>query len=601
VNHLGREDILLSPNESDIGAIVRRNILIAFLVMRVLLAISFRKVIELPSGRTQKGFCFDTDQDGRQNLVFGAYADQHSIIQFWEHIGFDRYILEDTAEFSQLYDIGFLDGDSLVDMVGNHNGLWPYPLYVYESPTQYSNPTDIVWQDSGFENICGGYITDLDQDGRKEILFRYSLNNGSPRTCVYENTGENEYDKVWEDTMYRSGCFVDGDFDLDGRIEFWTGRAENYGGHVLAWECVGDNSYQLIFNDTLPRNNNHDIFASNDMDGNNKPEFLFTCYNPSAGKAWLYTYESIGDDLYGYFLVDSIAGIWGAMFEQRSCCGDVDADGIEEIVWSTFNQWHIYKAIGVHQYQKIYSSTWYLHDIKIVNVYDLNENGYPEVIETWYRSGNPPTHSLIICEIEGVRLHQPNGGEVLQPGQQYTITWEKFDPPGADSFSLFVSYNNGLDYQTITTIGQSDDTMYLWTVSDIVSDSCKIMVWAYGPPRLGEQVPRGTAWDFSDSVFTISEIGVTEARSQIQEARLQIIQNPVLDGNLRFRYTLSKPSKARLVLYNALGQVEEVLVDKMVNPGVYELKPNKFLPSGIYFIQLQTQEKTVTQKIIKLR
>jgi len=585
-----------------------RTTIILFLILGLMVegyCIGFRKVNVIPSFTNfNKVLGFDSDQDGRQNLIFGTNIESRVLVQFWEHIGFDRYILEDTAEFSQLYDIGFLDTDSLVDMVGNINGLWPYPLYVYESPTQQSNPIDIVWQDSLFANIYGGYITDLDQDGFNEILFRYT----DPytllgRTCIYENTGDNLYTKVWEDTIHRSAYFVNDDFDADGRLEFISGRAENYGGHVLAWECVGDNNYQLIFNDTLPRNNNYDIFKGNDMDGNGRPEFLFTCHNPSGGKAWLYLYESTGDNTYDYFLVDSITGIWGAMDRQRSYCGDIDADGIEEIVWSTFNQWHIYKALGIHQYQKVYSSTWYLHDIKIVNVYDLNQNGYPEIIESWYRSGNPPTHSLIIWEIEGVRIHQPNGGEVLQPDQQYPITWEKFTPPGADSFALFFSSDSGRSYDTIMTGLSTSDTSYLWTVPDIMSDSCKIMIWAYGPPRPGQNTPRGTAWDFSDSIFSIGPVGAAKdkSRSQLKDFSLNIWQNPVMSDDVKLQYSLPKESHVKIIIYNTLGQVEQVLVDRFMPSGIYELTLDLFLPSGIYFIQLQTQDKTITKKIIKLR
>jgi len=567
-------------------------------------SIGFRKVGEIPSPLINKAFGFDTDQDGRQNLVTDAYINSTPLILFHEHVGFDRYILEDSSvTYSYLYDIGFLDTDSLVDMIGNHNGLWPYPLYVYESPTQQSNPTAVVWKDSMFENIAGGYITDLDQDGRKEILFRYSLNNGSPRTCVYENTGDNQYALVWADTIHRSAYFVNDDFDLDGRIEFVTGYPyPGAYGRVSVWECIGDNNYQFVFHDTLPQTNNYDIFNADDMDGNGKPEFLFTCHNPSGGKAWLYLYESTGDNTYDYFLVDSITGIWGAMGRQRSYCGDIDADGIEEIIWSTFNQWHIYKAIGVHQYQKIYSSTWYLHDIKIVNVYDLNANGYPEVIETWERNAIPELHGLIIWEIEGVRLQQPNGGEVLQPGQQYPITWEKFDPPGADSFALFFSSDSGRTYDTIITGLTSSDTSYLWTVQDIMSDSCKIMIWAYGPPRPGQNTPRGTAWDFSDSVFAIGPVGIiADNRRQIKDYSLEIPQNPITNNNLRVRYSLPRPSEVKLIVCNALGQVEDMLVYESKEPGIHDIESNKSLPSGIYFIQLQTQDKTITKKIIKLR
>lgn len=570
-------------------------------VISIVNGISLRKVAEIPSGADDRAFGFDTDQDGKQNLVFGSPGNGSLDfgMRFWEHIGFDRYFLEDSTEWSVLYNVGFLDADSLVDMVGNRNAIWPWPLYVYESPTQNSNPTEIVWQDSGFMNICGGYITDLDQDGLKEILFSYY--DTKPHTCVYENTGDNQYVLVWEDTLNPSADFINGDFDLDGRIEFITGYPIGSGGSVLAWECVGNNNFETIFWDTLPWTNNIDIFSANDMDNNGKPEFLFTSVRFFPGTARLCLYETVGDNNYDFFLIDSVTGIPGAMMLQLSICGDFDADGVEEIIWSTFNQWHIYKATDIHQYQKIYSSAWTSHDITVMNVYDLNENGYSEIIESWEENTIPYTHGTVIWEIEGVRLHQPNGGETLHPGEQCPITWEKFDPPGADSFSIFISFNNGADYQTIATIPQSNDTSYLWTVPDSSSDSCKIMIWAYGPPRSGEQEPRGTAWDFSDSVFAITEPGIEESESRIiTDFSLKVFQNPMLSGNVTIQYLLPKASAVKLIMYNSLGQVQQVLVNAVINAGVHEMNFKNDLPSDVYFIQLQTSEQIITRKIVKI-
>jgi len=337
------------------------------------------------------------------------------------------------------------------------------------------------------------------------------------------------------------------------------------------------------------------------MDGNGKPEFLFTSVDYFHRRAWLYLYETIGDNNYDFFLVDSITGIPGSMFVQISICGDIEADGRDEIIWSTFNQWHIYKAVGIHQYQKIYSSTWTLHDYKVMNVCDLNGNGYPEVIEAWTQNGIPSIEGTNIWEIEGVRLHKPNGGETLHPNQQYAITWQKFDPPGADSFALFLSFNNGNTYDTVITSLGANDTMFLWTVPNVISDSCKIMIWTYGPPRPGEQQPRGIAWDFSDSVFTITDEGIeTNKRYQIDYS-LKILQNPVSSNNLKIRYSIPRPSKVKLVMYNALGQLEQVLIDREMAPGIYELNLRQNLPNGIHFLQLSADKKTITEKVVIIR
>ena len=568
--------------------------------------INFRKVAEFPDANGLRALCFDTDQDGRQNIVMRAYLGP---IQFWEHIGYDKYVLEDTARPAvQLYDIGYLDADSLVDMVGvTKSGRWP--LYVYESPSQHSHPTSVVWGDSTFQNMGGCYITDLDQDGIKEILFYFFTTTPPYRhTCVYENTDDNQYILVWEDTIKESSYFVHGDFDQDGQIEFVSGNAY---GHVHIWECIGNDNYQYIFCDTLPRSANYDLFRANDMDGNGRPEFLFTSQYLYYRRVYLYCYESIEDNVYDYFLIDSVIDLPMGMEHGRSVCGNIDGDGSEEIVWSSTNQWHIYKAFGVHDYQRIYSSDWTQHEITEMNVYDLNENGYTEVIEAWFENGIPSLHAVVIWEIEGVRLHQPNGGEVLNPDQQYLITWEKFDPPGADSFALFYSIDNGFNYDTIITGLASNDTSYLWTVPNTISDSCIVMIRAYGPPRPGEQQPRGIAWDFSDSVFTISNEGIkTDTRYLITDFSLKILPNPFRNATtINFQIeevASSQKSVVSIQIYNTLGrlvrqwdyqtirQSDQITWDGCDDTG----KP---LPSGVYFVRLEGEGFKQVRKVILLR
>jgi hypothetical protein len=550
---------------------------------------------------------FDTDQDGKQNLAFGSVV-QPSKIHFWEHVGFDRYFLEDTAlPYSRLYDVGFLDNDSLVDMVGSMTGGCT-PIYLYESPTQYSNPTSVVWGDSGFNSIGGGYITDLDQDGLREMLFRFTDTiNYRFHTCIYENIGDNQYNKVWEDSIRETAYFINGDFDRDGIIEFVSGNAY---GHVYVWECIGDNNYQLVFCDTLPKPANYDIFSAHDMDGNDKSEFLFTSRSLSIGQVHLWLYETVGDNNYEYFLVDSVIGLPVTTKVQFSTCGDIDADGIEEIVWSTYNQWHIYKALDVHNYQRIYSSVWTTHEITVMSIYDLNENGYPEVIESWEENTIPYSHQTIIWEIEGVRLHYPNGNEVLIPGDTCLIRWEKFEPPGADSFSLFFSTDSGRTFDTIVAGISGADTSYLWIVPDIVSDSCKIMIWAYGPPRPGEQVPRGTAWDFSDTLFFIRPVGISE-NEKVNYGRIQFVIAPNL-----FTYAttihltgISQTTGPPMIsIYDVSGRLVRSLYRSQAENQVSVSilwdgcdDKGRQLSGGVYFIVLKSGKNSITEKVIMLK
>lgn len=565
--------------------------------------ISFRKVAIFYCDAYERGYGFDTDHDGKENLILsGVYNTIR--VNFWEHIGYDRYLLEDTATFSQVFGLGYLDNDSLVDMVGLRNGTGQLPTYVYEAPDYYHNPTQIVWGDSGLpRQSVSVNIANLDGDTLKELLISFWRNRY--HTAIYETRGDNQYALVWEDTIHYANFFTWGDFDLDGKTEVVSQYPEGY---VYVWECQGDNDYQFIFMDTLPYRANYDLFKGNDLDCNGRPEFFFSCVELYSQTIWLYGYEAIGDNNYEYFLIDSITNLPLGSTSQRSWCGDVDADGREEIVWSTFNQWHIYKAIGVHQYQRVYISAWTNHEITTLNVYDLNRNGYPEIIESWFEDGLPVPRQTVLWEIEGVRLHYPNGKEVLRPGDPCLVRWEKFDPPGADSFRLFFSADSGRTYDTIATGISGNDTSFQWTVPDTVSDSCRIMIWAYGPPRPGEQVPRGTAWDFSDTLFSIQPVGISEGKSSgLTNLRLEIIPNPfsdkttlkmtgnsILQRNMAIKiYDIS----GRLIASIPMGINHNVLMATTIWDG--KDNTGKQAPAGIYFIQLEDRQFKDVKKVIK--
>lgn len=493
-------------------------------------------------------------------------------------------------------------------MVAMKNG-GTFPFYIYESPDQYSNPTNIVWRDSGYINIGGGNIADLDRDNMKEVIYRYYWDiTHRDYTTIYESNGDNQYNRVWCDSINKSANFAIGDFDLDGKKDFVTGFTDNGGGWVHVWECEGDNNYQMVFRDTITNgNNNYDIFSAHDLDSNGKPEFLFTAVDYFYGTARLFCYEMVDDNIYDYYLIDSITNLPFGISEGKSICGDVDRDGIEEIIWSSINQWHIYKAIGIHQFQCIYSSAWTSHGITNVSIHDLNGNGYPEVIENWEENGIPARHAVVIWEIEGVRLHQPNGWEVLNPGQQFNITWEKFDPPGADSFALFFSADNGRSFDTVATGLSDTDTFYLWTVPNAISNSCKIMIWAYGPPRSGENASRGTAWDFSDTLFFIRPVTVSENNPvELTNIKLEVHPNPFTDQtSFRIRGHQNQAGLLLLHIYDIAGR-EVISMPIHINGDKSTTaawdgknKTGEKIPRGIYFLQISNQSPINAVKIIK--
>ncbi len=560
--------------------------------------IKFRLINTIPYGSPYKPQCFDSDQDGYINIIFTYGTLQiPAYIQFWEYRRYDRYVLEDTMSFvGVIEDVNFIDADSLVDMLVEFENN--ESLAIYEQADITRHPKQRVWQ---YNNHMMGeaLITIMDNDQNKEILHSAM----DREVWVLETVGDNTYQPIWMDTLYDNSTwnFTVGDFDNDNFTDFATSGIQS----VSIFENTGDNQYEKIFYDTLPEVNPYDVFSSPDLDGNNKSELFFGTFVPFTGSVHLWRYEMIGDNQYEFTMTDSVNIEAMDGTSTRSACGDIDADGVNEIIWTSYDNWRVLKATGIGTFERIFelypTGDWWAR-ATMVNICDLNRNGYPEVVEAVYRTTNPAQILTRIWEIEGVRLHYPNGNEVLNPGDTYRIRWEKFCPPGADSFSLFFSADSGRTYDTVALGISGSDTSYLWTVPDTVSDSCLIMIWAYGPPRPGNQTPRGTAWDFSDSVFCIRPMGIHDNKSAgWLSLSCEVFPNP-FSNNCIITYTIPEPSSVYLALYNAAGRLVRILIDGQVNTGVYHYDfKHCDLPQGIYFLKLTAKNRSTVQKIVSLK
>ncbi len=545
---------------------------------------------------------YDTNHNGYNEVIFcvGRPDTFYKKTHIWECQPMNRFVLASIVGDSGFYDgeVGYVDNDSFSDIVGdNADGISDYQIGIYESPDYYSYPKLLSWKwdcpvHYGFSNI---FITELDNDSKKEIF----LSSGVMIIYILENCSNNRFALVWCDTLRNSSTDAHsfGDFDLDGRGEFITSGISSHWENVQVFECIGDNQYQRIWCDTIPTPNCKDNIATNDLDQDRKPEFvIMNFYNPG-NMSWtgcLRIYETTGNNLYDISYQDSILDIrtWPDWYTSSSS-GDVDADGVDELVWAVANNWLIYKARGNNQFERVYTAyPWpqgNYHNATNVLVYDLNKNGYGEIVE----SGGNETHIFEIC---GAEFTRPDSGQVFIAGSQEWIRWRKFDPPGADSFTLFISFDNGRNYQTITTIQQSNDSTYLWSVPDTVSDSCRLMIWSYGPPRAGQNTPRGIAWDFSRK-FSIKRLAVGEGASREQRvARLKILQNPTR-GEIRLKITDNSNKDKKIKIYDISG--------KMIKNLTKEAKSGFWLTisfdPGIYFIRFESKNIVSTKKVVVIQ
>jgi len=566
----------------------------------------------------------DSDHDGLNEIIF-ATGTIHSTNplrwEVWEHRPMNRYelVFADTGAYPYPpgittgnflpYDIGDIDRDSLTDLVGPNNERINdstfYIVATQESPNYTYYPSFFSWWQRVSNRGPGSinYFTpDLDRDGAKEILTCEGFYGDTTRLMLIENIGNNQNISVWRRFTYGAN-FTFGDFDQDSLRDFVTANPGS-SGEIYFFENTGDNQYDRTTIDIINLPNGSDVFSGNDLDGDEKPEFFVAFYSYVSGMNYLYMWEATGNNTYQRTLIDQVSG--GDWAGKRSKCGDIDGDGIEELVWSIGGRVMVYKATGNNQFQRIWD--WNNDHggqlpSAVVNVYDMNNNGYKEIVI----GGSGKTS---IFEVEAVRLLRPNGGEVFQVGAQELIRWQKFYPPRCDSLSLFYSIDNGNNYTMITHGLSGDDTSYLWAVPNVTSDSCRIKIIAYGP---------GWQYDESDGIFSISSLGISEIASLplAMTLQLQVFPNPA-KSVVRVRYSIPSPSpkpspikgeglmsdaqRITLNLHDISGRLVKTLVNENQKPGNYSLTLNtKTLSSGIYFLYLQTDDKRIIERLVVIR
>jgi len=579
------------------------------LALFVLFLISFgqslrmKRIVLLPSGADIPStyvICADTDKDSLNEVIFSTmFASYITIWKIYEHRPMNRYelVYADTGAYPfppgittgnfMPWDVGDIDQDGLTDLLGpnidnpqNPDTNWYNVVTTQESPDYSSYPESLSWwYRYAYNEVVSEpfyFPPDLDGDGRLEILFWYG---------IFENISNNQNNLVYMN-LNPAWSFTFGDFDLDERREFvtaWLGSL----GRVFIYENTGNDRYELARVDTVRIPNGSDVFSGNDLDSDGKPEF-FVAFAVVGATFYLYMWEATGNNTYERTLIDqkTISVSWTT--GRRSKCGDLDGDGIEELVWATPTYLFVYKATGNNQFQPVWQ---WLQDhgndeCLIVNIFDMNQNGYNEIVV----GGSGKTS---IFEVEAVRVLRPNGSENFIGNSQEQIRWQKFYPPRCDSLSLFYSLDNGRTYDTIITGLPGADSSYLWTVPNVSSDSCKIKIIAYGP---------GWQYDESDRVFSIIPSGIEEDALSVKNFRLEVFPNPAA-GKVRFKIWNAN-KELTLKIYNSAGELVKSFKPFAVSEITWDGTDDfgKRLPTGVYIYRLKTKDGiTETKEFILLR
>jgi len=201
---------------------------------------------------------------------------------------------------------------------------------------------------------------------------------------------------------------------------------------------------------------------------------------------------------------------------------------------------------------------------------------------------------------EEYEVLSPNGGEVLEAGEIYTITW--WSNQLAPWLIIEFSSDSCKNWSIIADSVWSTNSDYNWQVPNISSENCLI--------RIGNFPCR---YDLSNSVFTITYPVSTETEERLPK-EFSLEQNYPNPFNPSTKIKFSIPSvetghapSVQLIVYDVLGNEVATLVNEEKPAGSYEVEfsvgQNSILSlsSGIYFYQLKAGAFNQTKKMILLR
>jgi hypothetical protein len=261
------------------------------------LELQFQVIDSISSDGTYAYICgLDSNHDGQNELLFTSKSLRVMTVYEWQPEG--RLELEHVMPWGHLWAVGDFDGDGKSDVWADSFGTIAGEGYVYtydvESWYDWAYPGRVVWVDSfpQWHMLTHQQAAYLDPDDHIDFLGYLDY-----VYFIYECEGDDSYELIFFDTLDTGqlGDAAIGDFDQDGLTEFVF-----VGLRVI--EAVGDDTFAVVAEPEGLPGMLYDFVSANDMDRDGKPEFVAHTYryNWITGmyddRIWVY--EATGDNEY---------------------------------------------------------------------------------------------------------------------------------------------------------------------------------------------------------------------------------------------------------------------------------------------------------------
>ena len=514
---------------------------------------------------------------------------------------------------------------------------------------------DSLW--GGWDLISG---LDLDNDGNKEFIMSrdpslsgFLADRGSGQIVEYfESTGDDQFELRWSfqapirndaGNVYTAIAMANLDGDDQPELYFGTPLAisddpPNPRG-LYVFEFDGSNfpsTPSETWNFSRPDDHEFKIsgMASGDIDGDGEEELVIQSRGDdgtpgNGGGRTTLIVNSGGIDIgigFGAFQIEfehSERHTGGVVYDPRVV--DFDNDGQHEVwvfTWDFFSL-AIYEATAANTYDfqveidEVFDPEDFGHR-RGMRFYDADGDGLLEFYTTGIQPSNGPN---------GYIFYIANTSDVATLGADDIVQLGGRDLPADGSAVgdldgdelmdfLFTGRAPGNDDGTrvyrmeYSGVGALDDSAsYEWSTlyesDNVFADLRNVAIDDLdGDNKTEVLVTRMNALDATDPVLLILESATTEIVEQTEPAVIdayvlaQNYPNP-FNAETHIEFTIEKPGEVQLVVYDASGQLVQVLHAGQLASGEYRYHfRGDDLASGIYFYSLQANDFRATKSMI---
>jgi hypothetical protein len=290
----------------------------------------------------------DFDGDGLSEILMNQFVDggASDTLRSFEWAG-SSLVPKDTLVVGPFFpkDVGDTNGDGRQELLLQVNGA----TLLLEQDSSTGVPTDLIFADTSRisdapgDTLNGARLTDLDADGRGEVVGSYQRRwrvverreDGFQQVALLKNPTETGPDPA-QGNVFDFPEALTGDFDGDGRRGLLVGDRD---GDLILYEARGEDQFSVAWALETDRVNAGTRFAKGDFNGDGGVEFVTATTNstkplPGGGRppslSYYSVWQSTGDDTYERVYRLPIEGPFTT--PGSLAAADMDMDGRPEVV-----------------------------------------------------------------------------------------------------------------------------------------------------------------------------------------------------------------------------------------------------------------------------